>query len=204
MGLVQGQGTRFSRLVSGLSKDRNMLVRYAPFWYRSVPDRSCFNIGASRCLQADGSLVSALARLRQHEQGQALIKTAADNRVLITRGQTDSEALGVYSAADNTITIDSRLDEFSGWERAAVLAHELQLAADSAAGLDVTAGDGCLQGEANAFGTLAALWPNLWGGALPMARNGVQEDLNFIVATAGGNPSVVLPQLLARYRHSCS
>lgn len=111
--------------------------------------------------------------------------------------------LGRYERPERVVVIDTRLDAYSDWERAAVLAHELQHAADHARGLpDLTTRD-CYARAEDAFRREAEVWSALWRGRLPEPQNGAHTLLNQIASTVQQDPVRFGQQLLSLYRHEC-
>jgi hypothetical protein len=68
------------------------------------------------------------------------------------------------------LIVDTRLDAYSDWERAAVLSHELQHAADDAAGR-LGNGIACVGNEEDAFRVESEVWSALWQHRLPASQN---------------------------------
>ncbi|MGH2461150.1 MAG: hypothetical protein ACRDIY_20015, partial [Chloroflexota bacterium] len=66
-------------------------------WFTTVPsDWLCVDVGASRCLQIDPWLESAVSALRPLAEGRALLRIAADAGVRVQRGQPGSGLLASY------------------------------------------------------------------------------------------------------------
>jgi hypothetical protein len=109
----------------------------------------------------------------------------------------------VFNRNLKTIRIDPLLDDYSAWERAAVLAHELRHASDAASGMNIDSTDGCYRTEQNAFTDEGALWAEFWHYRLPVPGNSVQADLNHIASTLAHDPYAFIGDLLVSYKHQC-
>jgi hypothetical protein len=101
------------------------------------------------------------------------------------------------------VTLDSDVLLDSDWERAVLLAHELQHAADHASGVPVRSQSECYAIEENAFVTQAKLWLELWGGVLPEPQTYFQEEINTTAELAIRDPGAFVSELTERYRHDC-
>ena len=132
---------------------------------------------AARCVQADPALTDALQTLSDLESGRDLLATAGSFGVSVVRGALPQELYGRYLSASRTVVVNGSLDGTDVRERAAVLAHELQHAADHAAGR-LKAGDSCLDVEAAAYARMGRTWHEMWNGALPPARTTLSAALN--------------------------
>lgn len=168
------------------------------------PAQLCLDVGASGCLSTDPWLRQAVDVLRGLDQSRPLLETAADFGVALRRGRL-AGALGQYSPEKRTITIAASIDESSDWERAAVLAHELQHAADHVTGvLLLERGSvACLAHEQAAFSREAAVWQALWQGTLPEPRDRLQADLNQSVRDMA-DPAAQADTLARRYVDECA
>jgi hypothetical protein len=175
------------------------------YWWFKDSDRTnvCVNVGASACLKTDGWLISAIDDLNQLNEGQTLLRTAADHGVTLTRGKTDVGVLGFYSPPNRQITLDTRLDAYSSWVRAAVLAHELQHASDDVLGQLDTSSLGCYLAEARAFTTESTVWSLLWQDKLPPNVDSMHTELNDITITVFGDPANFAQALIQSYQSEC-
>lgn len=175
------------------------------YWH-AVSQRTdfCLSVGTTACLLADPWLHGTLEALRVSEDGLWLLRVAAENGVTIRREPTDIGVLGKYHPATKTIVIDTRLDAYSTWVRAAVLAHELQHAADDAAGRwPQTVGD-CYRSEEDAFRRQASVWRHLWSDRLPPDLDVVHAELNDIALTVARDPVGFALTLVPRYHDQCA
>lgn len=163
----------------------------------------CLAVGARGCLQTDPFLYGAVKVLLEVGEGQPLLRTAADAGAQLRRDRTAAGTLGSYRAGSGTITIDTSLDAYSDWERATVLAHELQHAADDVAG-KLGRGTTCLGNEADAFRTQAKVWSALWKGKLPQPWNRAQAELNDVVLTMARAPQQFAGILTTLYTADCA
>ncbi|MBI4300573.1 MAG: hypothetical protein HY677_05505 [Chloroflexi bacterium] len=174
--------------------------------YLSGQERSsyCLEVGTTRCLQIDPRLVSTARQLETLERGQWLLKVAAENGVRVLRRLTPIGILGLYTLSTNTAIIDARLDVFSSMVRAAILAHELQHAADDAAGLAPETAAACFQVEADAFRRQAEVWSQFWQNDLPPDIDPLHAELNNITRTVAHDPTGFAASLVPIYSHECS
>jgi hypothetical protein len=138
------------------------------------------------------------------EDGPSLLQTAAEFGIVLRHGPLQG-ARGLYEPMTRTVTIADSLDRYSEWERATVLSHELQHAADHAGGLLAkSAGDQCA-GEAHAFRRNVRVWHQLWQDSPPVPENEFQEELEDIAAEALDNPDPnALPQTLRSLHYDCA
>lgn len=164
----------------------------------------CFDVGAADCLQADYWLGAAIADLRTIERGAWLLKVAAENGVAIGWGRLPSHMLAAYSTQRKLIIIDVELDTASDWETAAVLAHELQHAADDAAAGPANSRGDCLDQEAQAFRRQADVWLHFWQDQLRNPHSEVHDELNSIAQAMDENPLGFVADLVTAYRHQCT
>jgi hypothetical protein len=172
------------------------------WWFRDV-DRSsfCMAVGTTQCLPVDPWLASTVNVLEGFANGQWLLKVAAENGVVVKRRQLPIGTLGSYRPSTKTITIDERLDSYSNKVRATVLAHELQHAADDAAGLlDPSA---CYANEEAAFHREAEIWADFWAAGLPPNVDTMHQELNEITLTVQRDPVGFALDLLPLYRDQC-
>lgn len=165
------------------------------------PTFICEAVGATPCLVADVWLRGAVDVLRSYERGQWLLKIASDRGIVIGRAPLALGQLGTYAPDLLAIVLDERLDAYSDWERAMVLAHELQHAADHASGLPLAPLDERIRREEDAFRRTAELWHLVWKAHLPEAQNTLQEQLNDITRTVTRDPLHFAEQLTERYRY---
>lgn len=174
-------------------------------WFNGSPhDWLCVDVGAHTCLEIDPWLKSAIAVLGTLDEGRALLKIAADDGVRVERDQTDPNLLASYSPSTKTITLDPRLDSYSSWVRATILAHELQHAADDAAGnLSFTPAN-CYLAEETAFRRQAQVWAGLWQNRLPPNVDSMHQMLNEITLTVARDPTGFVKSLVSAYRSECS
>lgn len=178
--------------------------RWQWFWHRTGDRASfCIPVGADRCLKADPWLYGTIIALRQFEEGQWLLKVAAGHGVQVRRERTDVGVLGTYNRVTRTAIIDTRLDAYSTWVRAAVLAHELQHAADDAAGKWPKTSAECYRAEEDAFRREASVWGQLWSYRLPPDLTSVHEELNDIALTVARDPVGFAVSLVSRYYGEC-
>ena len=164
----------------------------------------CLDVGTSRCLKTDVWLESSLTELRRTDAGSWLVRVAAENGVSLGRANLPAGALAQYSHTERSIRVDVELDGHNGWEKAAVLAHELQHAADDAAGKLGGPGAPCYKNEEDGFRRGAEVWSALWHGKLPQARNSVQAELNDVVDLLAHNPVEFVRQLRQVYKQECT
>ena len=164
----------------------------------------CLDVGATGCLRTDAWLLQAVRALQGLEDGQSLLVTGADFGVTLRRGRPFG-ALGQYDPATRTVTISGSLDTESDWERATVLAHELQHANDHASGvlLSGRGGADCLAREQAAFKREARVWQALWKGNLPEPSGAIQAELNKAVAEMD-NPAGQARSLAPQYVGECA
>jgi len=165
---------------------------------------ACEPVGARDCLQIDQWLRRAMWVLQGTSQGPTLLRRAAEFGVQIRRQRTPVGSLGSYSLTTKTVVVDTRLDAYSDWERAAVLAHELQHAVDHADGKLAASGAACLGNEEDAFRTQGQVWSQLWKNRLPAAAHAAQDELNAIVLTIGRDPLRFVQTLIGLYKHQCA
>ena len=169
-----------------------------------APPAICVEVGASRCLEMDPWLFGSVQVLQRVDDGPPLLRTAADFGVVL-RHWPLMGARGLYEPLTRTVTIADSLDRYGDWERATVLAHELQHAADHAGGLLAhSAGDLCA-GEAHAFRRNVQVWLELWQGSLPEPANEFQEELADMTEEMLNNPDPdALPQTLRSLHYDCA
>ncbi len=119
------------------------------------------------------------------------------------RGQTNVGVLGSNNSSRKLIVVDARLDGFSSWVRASVLVHELQHAADDAAGTLDTSSSGCYLAEERAFRTEAHVWNDLWQTYLPPNIDSIHAELNDITLSVFRDPVGFASSLLQTYQVEC-
>jgi hypothetical protein len=166
----------------------------------------CVDVGVARCLPVYPTLTDAVLELSTVPVGMALMQTAASHGVAVQRGDLAAPtAYGVYDPEARAILLDQDLDDASLWERSAVLAHELQLAADHAAGLPRVRSDDCLQREISALRRQAQVWATFWQGLerLPEPRNPLQRLLNRAAQDNWNAPDNLVLTLGETYRIEC-
>ncbi len=163
----------------------------------------CVDVGADRCLDVDPWLTSAVTVLRSLDEGRALLRIAADDGVQIQRGSEPSNLLASYSPATKRITLDPSLDSYSSWVRATILAHELQHAADDAAGNLTGTTANCYLAEETAFRREAQVWADLWQNHLPPNIDSMHQMLNDITLTVARDPTGFVNSLVAAYQQEC-
>lgn len=161
------------------------------------------DVGASRPLDVDPSLAGAVNELRKVDGGDQLVRTAAESGVLVQQSPLPASVLGDFVPDERTITISSALDSYSAWVRATVLAHELQHAADAAAGFVPQTTAQCLQVETNAFQRQSTVWSDLWRNNLPADIDQLHAELNDVATTVANNPQAFAAELARRYRSEC-
>ena len=161
------------------------------------------SIGGTGCLRTAPQLQGALEVLRRLEVGPQVMAAASDYGVTIKR-ELLFGSLAEYQPRTRTVTVSYGLDNYSDWERAVVLAHELQHVLDHTRGLLPTASAvECLARERAAFAREAQGWRELWRGQLPEPRDEIQESLNQSVTQPQDDPAAYTRSLTRRYRHQC-
>lgn len=163
------------------------------------------NVGADTCLLTDYGEEGAV-RVLHHESstGVGLVQAAADRGVSILRAQTPPGVWAQYDPATNTVTLDSRLDAYSAWERGAILAHELSLALEYTSPLPGT-WQGCPQASEDSYRDEDAVWRQLIAPASPpsLQQNSVQSALADISGTIATDPEKFAQELSTRYAGDC-
>jgi hypothetical protein len=163
----------------------------------------CWTIRQSEpCIDADFRLQGALVALNRMEIGRKLQRTASEFGVVVMLDHLAPGTLGTYSPATRTLRIDDRLLAYGDFERAAVLAHELQHAADHA---QAKLGNGavCFGNEEDAFRRQGEVWTALWNNDLPHPENSLQAQLNDIAVLTVRDPLKLIQTYLAGYGHEC-
>ena len=153
-------------------------------------------------MQADPGLADALETLSRVEGGRELLATAGASGVTVVRGALSQQLYGRYVSASRTVVVNASLDGADVRERAAVLAHELQHAADHAAGR-LTPGESCLEQETPAYGRMGRVWSEMWAGALPPARTTLTAALNTLSRWAAQGDDEVRRQLANLQAEMC-
>ncbi|HEY3111410.1 MAG TPA: DUF6782 family putative metallopeptidase, partial [Chloroflexota bacterium] len=139
----------------------------------------CVEVGAAKCLTVDRRLYGAVSALLLLEPARALVRTAAEDGVVVGMADLPRSARGAYSARRRVIVIAESLMDSTAWVRAAVLVHELQHAADHRAGLLPTrVPEECVRSEEIAFRRTAQFWTWLWGDRLPPASDDMHQTIN--------------------------
>ena len=169
----------------------------------SFRTRYCVDVGAGRCLHLDPWLAGTTAELLTLEDGRRLLQVAADNGVRIVRAPTPDGVLGQYDVRSNTVTLTPRLDAYSAWVRAAVLAHELQHAADWAAGVIPATRADCYRLEEGAFHREAQAWREFWRSDLPPDVTLLHAHLNTIARRVAEDPAGFAADLVEAYHREC-
>ncbi len=211
--LIDARTTYVLNLPPGSSRSFAVVVPYSGQvgnWSISVVSqpssaRTTFsmNVGTSRNLSVDPMLVDAVNALRTVDNGDWLVRVAAEHNVRITRAGTDPGVLGDFDPNTNTVTISTALDSVSAWGRATVLSHELQHAADNAAGATPDTSMQCYREEATAFQRQATVWTALWKNHLPPNVDMMHAEMNDIATTIAQDPQAFATQLVQRYRSEC-
>ena len=195
--------TAFSYRVLAASPATSAQIGFA--WFGGSPqDWLCVDVGASKCLNVDPWLKSAIAELGTLDEGQALLRSAADFGVRIERSGTGASLLATYTPATRMIAIDTRLDNYSSRVRATVMAHELQHAADDAAGQIGPSSTSCYRAEEMAFRRQAQVWADFWHNRLPPNVDSVHKMLNDITLTVARDPAGFTQSLIATYQSECN
>ena len=166
--------------------------------------RLCLDVGAAPCLVADPWLSGAVAALRTTPAGGDLLRAAAERAVELRWEATALGLLAFYDFHARAATLDrGALGGAGDWERAAVLAHELQHAADHAAGRPWGAGADCLAREAAGSQAAGRVWLQLWQGRLPVATTALQALLNGEALAAFDDPAQRARRLAPATRAQC-
>lgn len=171
--------------------------------YESAGSNFCVDVGTTRCLRVDPWLASTIEVLRGIEEGNWLLRVAAEHGVTIQRGTTEIGVLGYYRRTTKTIVLDSRLDAYSSWVRASILAHELQHAADDAAGRFPKTTAECFRSEEQAFIREARIWVHFWENHLAPETDALHIQLNDVAATAARDPVGFAQSLVPKYHDQC-
>jgi hypothetical protein len=164
---------------------------------------ACEVVTGTVCLPVDPQLRTTVQTLIQTEAGRALARSAAEAGVTVASSMTQAGSLGVFQPSSMKVTLGTRLDAYSDWERAAVLAHELQHAVDAASGKAFRSRADCLAREGDAFKREGEVWRALWRSRLPTPQNSVQELLNDLTRRAQDDPAALSAQVSELYAHQC-
>ncbi|MGH2459872.1 MAG: hypothetical protein ACRDIY_13515, partial [Chloroflexota bacterium] len=108
-----------------------------------------------------------------------------------------------YSPSTKLVTLDPSLDSYSSWVRATILAHELQHAADDAAGNLTYSPSNCYLAEETAFRRQAQVWADLWQNHLPPNLDSMHQMLNDITLTVARDPSGFVKSIVSSYHQEC-
>lgn len=149
----------------------------------------------------------AFQTLADLQSGADLLLTADRFGVTVKRAALPASIYGRYDSATRTVLVSEALDGASVRERAAVLAHELQHAADHASGLfsptTVLDGATCLDVEAPAYARMGRVWQESWGGAPPPGASTLTSALNTLGRWAEHGDAEVRRQLKALGANAC-
>jgi len=172
---------------------------------RPTAVRAAFSmdVGTNRNLNVDAMLVGAVNALRTVDDGAWLVRVAAEHDVQVTRAGTDPGVLGDFDPTTSTVTVSTTLDSAPAWVRATVLSHELQHAADNAAGIMPDTPVQCYREETTAFQRQATVWTALWKNNLPPDVDDIHAGMNDIANTIAHDPQAFAAQLVQRYRSEC-
>jgi hypothetical protein len=178
--------------------------RFTAGYDAADPRPACFPVDPSHCLPIDARLLTTASTLQGLDEGKWLLSVAAQNGIQVMVGPTPPGVGGYFEPATKHILLDESLLASSAWVRADVLAHELQHAADNAAGIIPVTSAGCVDEEQRAFTRQAQVWNDLWKGHLPPALDQLHDFFN-LVANAVANDPVALHQAIARtYQTECA
>ncbi len=163
----------------------------------------CWSVAASRCVRGDPGLVGSITTLAETREGRNLLLGAADEGIALRRAVLPAGVYGQFDARRMEVLVSTALDEASAWERAAVLAHELQHAADRRSGLILGTREGCYATERSATVRSAGVWQELWGGRLPGEPTRLQRELNETVRLAALSPEALDDETRTLYMAQC-
>jgi hypothetical protein len=96
-------------------------------WSSHTTGMECYDAGGNACRHTDGWLHGAIQILQADPYGQPLLANAANNGVVVLRGNTPVGSYGVFVGSNKTITVDRGMDQYSDWERADVLTRGTRL-----------------------------------------------------------------------------
>jgi hypothetical protein len=148
--------------------------------------------------------VNPVQELRRVDSGNWLLRVAAEHGVALRRADLPAGVLGQYVRRTHTISLDPQLDSYGDWEKAAVLAHELQHAHDDMAGQLLRGADGCYKNEEHAFARGAEIWSRLWQGRLPAPQNSLASELNGIAVAIARDPAGFAAEVVQLYHQECT
>ena len=157
----------------------------------------------SGCLTSDYTFDFELAELAKTSTGRPLLDSAARSGVTIEATASISPGLtATFAPADNTVRLGQSAKSYPLPDRLAILAHELQHAADAAAGLPIQTPAGCYGTEQNAVATETRLWTELFDQALPAPRTAYEAWLNLATRSSAGVTDVVQSAYQAECDHA--
>lgn len=160
----------------------------------------CAAWGGSICLPSDPSFDADLARLGTSDVGRPLLESAATSGVQVLKGTGDMPAsTAAFFKNDNSVRIGTAVQGWPESDRLAILAHELQHAADFASGVAIDTSQGCYTTEQDAVTTETHLWQELFGDALPSPLTAYEAWLN----TATRSPDTTAGTVFEAYRAEC-
>lgn len=154
------------------------------------------------CLSTDYTFDDEIGELAKTSTGRPLLDTAARSGVTIE--VTPSTAAGLtatFAPSDNTVRLGQSVKSYPLPDRLAILAHELQHAADAAAGLSIQTPAGCYGTEQNAVATETRLWTELFDRALPAPRTAYEAWLNLATRSSAGVTDIVQSAYQAECEH---
>ena len=203
---VDGIGANESKILIGrmpYASDARWITWIFSYFFSDLQENDCMDVGTSSCLAVDPWLTSTVHQLLKLERGQWLLRVAAEQGVTVRRARTNPGVLGQYNRSNRTVSLDDRLDSYSATVRASVLAHELQHAADQAAGRRIVTPSDCYLAEEDAFRRQAELWAQFWQYKLPRDVDTVHAELNDIALTVSRDPVGFAVSLTRRYHDQC-
>ncbi len=175
--------------------------------HSGLTDSVCWDVtvdGQARCLKIDPWLGDTLYALNQSATGRALIASAARAGLRIQQGAPIGNAMGEYDALTRSIVLDTGLtaakngaEATSSWERAAILAHELQRALG---GSSSSAGLQCATAQASAFDAEGKVWRDFWPKGPPPNLDALHTQLNQVATSFDGGSPSNLAQFVASLR----
>jgi hypothetical protein len=207
-GLAPGQSTRAT-----VSVPAGVAVNHISWLATPAPSGAeviCVEVGAARCLATEPQLAGAVHWLALTPDGRALLGPAAEAGIYLVTTVLPRRTLGGYLPPVRLVAFSERLDQSTGWVRAAVLAHELQHVVDHLArggGTELTRPNQaeCYAREVRAFRTQERVWTYFWGGQLPPDQRAREyADQNETArAAATGDPEQLLDIVRDRYQAHC-
>src|SRR5438093_13112585 len=99
------------------------------------------------------------------------------------------------------MTLSLNLDLYVDWERAVILAHELQHAVDHANAVPFDGTSNCLAREGDAFRRQSEVWHELWRSMLAVPQNQVQFQLDDIANSVQSDPDAFAESFAHLYRY---